>query len=61
MGLEEKCNRMSKEIVGLRAQVVCLEESNRKLSEKSEEIVSEFEEKKLELYLQLDELNNYKI
>ena len=61
MGLEEKCNRLSKEIVGLRGQILSLEEANKNLTEKSEQITTQFQEKKLELYLQLDELNNYKI
>lgn len=36
MGLEEKCNRLSKEIVGLRGQILTLEEANKNLTEKSE-------------------------
>jgi len=36
LGLEEKCNRVSKEVVGLRVQLAGAEETNRKLMERME-------------------------
>jgi hypothetical protein len=32
MGLEEKCTRLSKETVGLRTQIMSLEENNKNLT-----------------------------
>lgn len=61
MVLEEKCQRFAREIVAINSQLCAAEENNSRLTEKCQEVMSEFEDKKLELQMQLDELNSYKV
>lgn len=45
MGLEEKCQRFAREIVAINSQLCSAEENNTRLTEKCQEVMSEFEEK----------------